>query len=458
MGVTLDYEKLKPAKLPAPEDDLFEAPIFVEWNNASKGERADTNLERISPKHIPGFTGDPYSATDWKRFRDGGISSGWLIPIGLFLDPPGDYFDRDAARVIEAFKAIHEELTMLSEAARRTNRAPFQWPIFPEDANRYGWTIPISNLARRIVGLRARAYVQVGSAEKALHDVVTLLRLAHHLEKPDGHLIGTMIATTIHAEAQMAVFAGLKARIWTEQQLRKLDTEVRRHDLVSAFPQMVQHDVAFSGMAWEQVLEHRKELWDRPFDFSLDDELTFLEKTKIRGVEFFWKIAPEGFHHQNFRHRQETVFDHFIAPKGRLSTGVTIDEVEAAFEASTTPSWSPFAKNVNLELENYAKTGMRVLYSQQMIDLMRTAIALERWWLANHDYPNNLTVLVPSYLPDVPQDHFEPTKLIRYEQTPNGRYKLWSSNRNRLDEGGLVTRDWTEGDIVWQYQTPPTAP
>jgi len=66
--------------------------------------------------------------------------------------------------------------------------------------------------------------------------------------------------------------------------------------------------------------------------------------------------------------------------------------------------------------------------------LSRTALALAAYRAENGSYPDGLSLLVPTYLPDVPQDAFADAPL-HYRRQDSG-YLLYSVGRNGKDEGG----------------------
>lgn len=67
-----------------------------------------------------------------------------------------------------------------------------------------------------------------------------------------------------------------------------------------------------------------------------------------------------------------------------------------------------------------------------------TAIALKRYHLKNHAYPETLQSLVPDYTPSVPVDYFDGTPL-KYERLQNDEFLLYSVGDNGLDEKGDPT-------------------
>ncbi|MCU0918424.1 MAG: type II secretion system protein GspG [Planctomycetes bacterium] len=75
------------------------------------------------------------------------------------------------------------------------------------------------------------------------------------------------------------------------------------------------------------------------------------------------------------------------------------------------------------------------LVSRTHLDLARSALALERYRLANGAPPSALGALVPQYLDAVPLDPFDGHP-IRYRLRPSG-YILYSADTDGQDNGGL---------------------
>ena len=84
------------------------------------------------------------------------------------------------------------------------------------------------------------------------------------------------------------------------------------------------------------------------------------------------------------------------------------------------------------------------------------ACALERYRLANGQFPENLQALVPRFIAHLPNDVItgEPFK---YRRAGDGRFVLYSVGWNEKDDGGVPGKtmfDETEGDWVWEYPAP----
>ena len=91
--------------------------------------------------------------------------------------------------------------------------------------------------------------------------------------------------------------------------------------------------------------------------------------------------------------------------------------------------------------------------SNAQLDLLRVAVALERYKAAKGDYPATLDALVPTFLEEVPLDPFTARLTLTYRPEPkDGRpFVLYSFGPNALDDGGTPckSQNWAECDIVW---------
>jgi hypothetical protein len=89
--------------------------------------------------------------------------------------------------------------------------------------------------------------------------------------------------------------------------------------------------------------------------------------------------------------------------------------------------------------------------------LLVTAIAIERFHLANHSYPDSLAKLVPYFLKSLPKD-FMDAEPLRYRRTDDDRFLLYSIGTDGQDDHGQLLVDGSPGvafnrpegpDLVW---------
>ena len=94
--------------------------------------------------------------------------------------------------------------------------------------------------------------------------------------------------------------------------------------------------------------------------------------------------------------------------------------------------------------------------AQSSVDLARVACALERYRLANGQFPETLEALAPRFIEKLPHDVINGQPL-KYHRTEDGQFVLYSVGWNQTDDGGQVVltksgnADMNKGDWVWRY-------
>ncbi len=95
----------------------------------------------------------------------------------------------------------------------------------------------------------------------------------------------------------------------------------------------------------------------------------------------------------------------------------------------------------------------RIAQAQTVVNEAAIACALEKYRLANGQFPANLESLAPKFISLLPDDVVsgEPYK---YRRTDKGQFVLYSVGWNEKDDGGTPGKtlfDDKEGDWVWSY-------
>jgi hypothetical protein len=97
--------------------------------------------------------------------------------------------------------------------------------------------------------------------------------------------------------------------------------------------------------------------------------------------------------------------------------------------------------------------------------MARISCALERYRLANGQFPDTLDTLAPHFINKIPNDVLD-GKPLRYRRTPDSSYLIYSVGWNKTDDGGVApppkgaSVEWEKkrgpvdpekGDWVWTY-------
>jgi hypothetical protein len=87
------------------------------------------------------------------------------------------------------------------------------------------------------------------------------------------------------------------------------------------------------------------------------------------------------------------------------------------------------------------------------LNQVSVSCALERYRLAQNEYPESLAALMPQYLKALPIDFFSGEPL-KYRRTSADEFILYSVGRNAQDDGGRLGKTLLEreGDWVWSVR------
>ena len=103
------------------------------------------------------------------------------------------------------------------------------------------------------------------------------------------------------------------------------------------------------------------------------------------------------------------------------------------------------------------RTSEKAARAQTLVDLVRVAIALERYRLAHGKYPETLEALMPKFIAKLPHDVINGQPL-KYRRTEGRSFILYSVGWDEKDDGGKVVLtkgikivNSKEGDWVWKY-------
>jgi len=140
----------------------------------------------------------------------------------------------------------------------------------------------------------------------------------------------------------------------------------------------------------------------------------------------------------------------------RIVSPATVRKNKEAANRELNHGW-PYNVLARMVFPAFESAAIRYARGQSSVDLARIAIALERYRLANGDYPASLDALAPRFIDKVPHDLINGQPL-HYRRTGEGQFVLYSVGWNDRDDGGVVglsksgqVTDYKQGDLVWRY-------
>ena len=474
-GERFDLASIVPP--PVPDDKNFAmTPFWVEticanmgadrgrtWYGDKVAALGRTNfVQRIQmPTELDGRGLDaPKHTGNWQEFARADLKA-WqtyyrqaaaitnFFPVAAQAQTPAE----DVLLALSRYDSTIEEL-------RRTSRLPHsRFPISYADANPAGILLPHLASFRSCttaLQLRALAELQAGQAEKALEDIALMLRLTASI-RTEPILISHLVRIAMLQSVLQTVWEGLGDHRWSDAQLALLETELGKLDFLADYQFAMRAERALDV----GFLDYQRGA--REFDGS------FLEGGADPRLEFqnlLARFVPGGWFEHN---KVASCRMHFelLVPIVNLAARVISPAAEArAVTVSQEIRVTPYNWSVVLLLPGLTRCSGNFAHAQTAADMARMACALERYRLAQGNFPESLTALAPQWLEKIPHDVLSGQPL-KYRRTDDVRFVLYSVGWNQTDDGGKLgspnkeaasgkirgefALKTTDGDWVWQY-------
>jgi hypothetical protein len=335
------------------------------------------------------------------------------------------------------------------------SRFPVQYDIDDPGAILIPHLAGLKNFAQ-VLELRAIAELQIGQTDKAFDDIKLMLRFSDSVQS-EPFIITHLVRMAVLQMTIQCIYEGLSEHKWSDAQLAGLDSELSKINYPADYQNSIHSETAghVKLQEWiEQKRSHGREFMELIASYN------GIPNSTVRLVGTAFHLVPAGWFYQGDILLSESDQAWSSVPAGDAQRTIS---PQAVLQASNTIAGvfnhlSPFnfiGRFLAPELGTYAK---RTAFAQESVDLTRTAIALERYYLAIGQYPATLDALVPKYLQEIPADiiNGEP---LHYRPTPDGRFVLYSVGWNEKDDGGVAIAskgsigtgiNIDQGDWVWQ--------
>ncbi len=462
-GAQLDWSAFIPK--PVPDEQNFAAtPVIKSWFPKGHGHAMGSNFVRAQSM-IPSSRSNADKAerhfvdlVAWDTaFR--AIASGQTAGRTQKIEP-GE-LDREsrakAARaVLEEFKSSDPIFAELSAASHR----PYsRYPVNYDLENPWGILLPHLAGIRGVgqgLQLRACAELAVGQGDRALEDVKLMLYLVDSV-KDEVFWISYLVRLACLHSAIQTIWEGLAEHRWTDTQLEELQTRLQQFDFLTDLKRPLAGERA-AGILTAELLFSQKYRLSNLLDEGRSDPFGSTL------ADLFARLAPHGWYDQeklNYcRLYDEQLSGMFDPAKKRVfprQVAVRAHELERQIAGGC------LGKGPNaiihhrllatLLLPSLDKVPAKAAAAQTAVDQAALACALERYRLANGQFPEKLEALSPRFITQLPSDMLtgEP---YRYERTDDGQFILYSVGWDEKDEGGAPGKtmfDQKRGDWTWRY-------
>ena len=368
---------------------------------------------------------------------------------------------RDLASRAKAAPAVLDSLktnaAVFAELRAASQRPLSRYPLEYDLNNPIAILLPhLSNVrsACRRLGLKASAELALGQSADALEDVKLALFLGDSL-KEEPFLISYLVRVACWQHATQSVWEGLAERTWSDAQLQELEERLQKCDFVADAGSSIESERACGVTTMELV---RKKGLVYLADISGDPTppLPWVANSIGLFVPRGWYYLEEYNYCRLFDTMLGTGIDATkkgISPR-QLEAGRR--EFDANFEGGRVSDifHHRFMSGMLLPaLENFVA---KAAGAQTVADQAALACALERYRLANGQFPDTVDVLTPRFISPLPHDVITGGP-YKYRRAADGQFVLYSVGWNEKDDGGVPGKklfDQSEGDWVWQYPSP----
>jgi hypothetical protein len=276
----------------------------------------------------------------------------------------------------------------------------------------------------RILRLRACAELALGENEPALRDVRLALRLADYVRQQPW-ATSTPLRLDVLTDTLQPVWEGLAERHWDEQQLAAVQMQLQRLDVLSDYPIAVRNDAVAMANFVERIIP-TSPATSRALPVPPEDAgaISLIRLFYPAGWSLQDQAAIHRFHLETTSRYLDLTARRIVGRRHGEPCGLFTSS-DPIFPIIMTPKvWQMF---------DDAAEGF--LFAQTAVDLATLACALERYRLANSEFPPTLDALVPQFTAKLPRDIIT-GELLKYRRTDGGGFVLYSVGFNQTDEGG----------------------
>jgi hypothetical protein len=330
--------------------------------------------------------------------------------------------------------------------------------------NEYTFLGPVKQSVIRFTS-RAILALHQGRMPDAFYDLMSCLAASQLIAK-DPLMIDQEIRFSSMSFAITACWEALQAGGWTDDQLAKLQHQWDHADILGAAGSSLALERARAPIEFQMArasrqgldnmlagnsgIKNNADIWN---DFLLHARTVpgelLTAYPRFWGWRWIWSYRDEQRYLEFMQTMIEATRD---AQQRRSLLSFLKDRDAAATIHPPNPKYFEVAESMSGGTEIFVG---RALRAQTLANMVTAAIALERFRLAHHTYPEALAGLAPEFVQALPVDCMD-GHALRYRLNPDGTYLLYSVGDDGVDNGGDPTPEKGKGpgyfngrDMVW---------
>lgn len=438
-GETLDFRAILPEPVPD-EANFCATPALLGIADEAAGK---AKREALGVFELKAREGTKLPATGNPAFT--GVRPGLAPWVEALTNTPN-------AGPQDLLAGLSAQDSIIAELSGVLDRPSAQWtPAWKSrELPAFLFAIPLphystsQNLTKSLT-VRSLAEVELGNASAAHTHLRLITRLAE-ANNGDPFLIGLLVGCAQTSLAANGAWTICEARLGTAEDFARLGADFARLDFTRA-----------AQLAWRGELAAGTSSINAMAG-SAADRRQLLDKSEFSNLH----LVPRGLLRNNAAILAELQWNHCLKPlkEGGLPA---LHDGTAALDATLKDLHrSPLRKAGSflavLAMPSSASIASTAIQAQALATQAGIACALEGHFLTHQQYPEALSELgsIGAFDPWTGGE-------MRYEKTPNGRYRIWSVGPDRVDDGGKRHLDSGDpaktkfrdsayrGDWVWSY-------
>jgi hypothetical protein len=457
-GEKLDIAWIVPPAVPD-DQNFFAAPVVAEAISAEG--------LRNNPSALPQSGAGNTNHFEMRLWR--GDVSRWQAGVGTWqkrtltdLKPWQDYFrefSQSPAGRTNGFpisaqpqSPVEDVLLALSqfdpgiEALRQASQRPkARLPLaYEKGFEQFSTLLPWFAVEKQwiqVFGLRVSAELQAGRSQAALDDIKLSLRLID-TTRDHPYLASHLVRMAMMYYVIQPVYEGIAQHRWNDAQLADLEATLAAQDFLADFQQAMRGErtCALAFLETQRVTRQ----WTSVAGDNPNEMVT---------NRLGW-MPPNAYFYQT-ELSIARMYDQFGVSLADPANGTISLATYRAGEEALRQLTNRFSLYRIHGFPSVSRSVLRFAVTQTQVNQARVACALERYRLANGNYPEDIGSLAPRFIGSVPHDIINGQPL-HYRRTDDGGYILYSIGWNETDDGGAVVFNkegrvnYQKGDWAWQ--------
>jgi len=425
-GQPVEFQQLIPPAIPDNEN-LGAIPLFQLDTEQANDKSFDTIRVKSALKNIQGETLQPSGASWMKSQRSNQAKLNQFVAdryAKVFPDR------QNLLTPLDQFDALCPAVSDLRVAAAARPQCRFQRDYTSQPP----YARPMMGLAEmlalaKVMNLHAILALQAGNSPLALQDIEATLKIDRGL-RDEPTLIAGLVAMGVLAIQMDAIWQGLDAHVWNDQQLAELQDQLQQVDFMADYQLSLRGEaLLYYAPTLDYMRDHRESTLSFLVNLHSNQQMPSL-------LRWLWSLLPEGWYDMAKARGVSLYLRAAVEPIDLANHRVYVEKANALkAEANSLHVYSLPDFLLRLSAPSVIASTPVFCEGQFRVDAARIAIMLERYRLARGSYPQSLDLLAPGAGEAVPRDLIN-GQPYHYRLRADGTYLLYSVGWNEVDDGG----------------------